>query len=202
MFIYQVNQLKNDIHPEPGVIRKEEVKNLYTRDSEENFFVKILKFAPYDPKVFQLNELILKLNFYLRDKSALFVFLKSITTNSTKRHFNYMSWLYNQEESLNEYREYIKQIINFSRAQGLSLNFILLPYAYQINNDCDNKLLEPQIEVQRIFDELQFKLYDFTEDFCSNSDKKNLFFKFDPVHLSIYGHKFVSSLLIEKKIVK
>jgi len=36
----------------------------------------------------------------------------------------------------------------------------------------------------------------------NSSDKKNLFFKFDPVHLSIYGHKFVSSLLIEKKIVK
>jgi lysophospholipase L1-like esterase len=181
----------NDIHFEQGVIRKERAKNLYTRELKENFFVRILK-----------NELLLKLNFYLRDKSALFVFLKSITTNPIKRHFNYMSWLYNEEELLNEYREYIKQIINSSRAQGLSLNFVLLPYAYQINNDCDNKLLKPQIEVQKIFDELQFKLHDFTKDFCLNSDKNNLFLKFDPVHLSIYGHEFVSSLLIEKKIVK
>jgi|ETNmetMinimDraft_33_1059910.scaffolds.fasta_scaffold41098_2 lysophospholipase L1-like esterase len=180
----------NDIHFKQGVIEEEEIKNLYVHNPEENFFIKILK-----------NELPLKLNFYLRDKSVLFIFLKSITTNPIKRHFNYMSWLYSDKESLNEYREYIKQIINSSSAQGLNLNFVLLPYAYQINNDCDSKLLKPQIELQRIFDELQFKLYDLTKDFCSNSNKKNLFLKFDPVHLSIYGHEFVSTLLIEKKII-
>lgn len=171
----------NDIVPFQGVVKKEDINN-------NNFFENFLK-----------NKFTINLNIFLREKSALFVFLKGIFTNPVKRHYDYMLALYEGEENLNESENYIKRIRQFSSKNNIKIKFILLPYAYQINKNCRKDLMAPQKFINKIFTKQDLKLYDYSSNFCKNKDS-NFFLRFDPVHLSKYGHKYVSNLLMEDKI--
>ena len=180
----------NDIHLKQGVASEDELKK-NTDYQKDSFFIKFLK-----------NKTFVKINIFLREKSALFVFLKSIGTNSVKRHYEYMRKAYEDDNLLVKYSEYIKEIKNFSELNNLEINFVLLPYSYQVIKNCEKQYIQPQIKVKRIFQELNLDLYDFTNNFCTDSNGKNFFIGYDPVHLSNAGHKFVSILLIENKIIK
>tara|TARA_B100001093_G_C26838067_1_gene1019243 strand:+ start:711 stop:1709 length:999 start_codon:yes stop_codon:yes gene_type:complete len=179
----------NDIHLDQGVVSKENLKN-NSNQTKESLFINFLK-----------NDIFMKLNLSLREKSALFVLLKSVATNNVKRHYEYMQWRYNDKTLLLKYSEYIKEIKNFSESENLNINFVLLPYAYQIKKNCNDQYLKPQKEIRKIFTELGLNLYDFTDNFCAKKENKNFFIGFDPVHLSKAGHLFVSRLLIENKII-
>jgi len=180
----------NDIHLEQGVVSEDELKKKINYQ-KDGFFIKFLKNKPF-----------IKMNVFLREKSALFVFLKSISTNSVKRHYEYMRRGYEDNSLLIKYSEYIKEIKTFSDSSNLKINFVLLPYSYQVVKNCEKQYIEPQTKLKKIFQELNLDLYDFTDDFCSNKDGKNFFLGHDPVHLSNAGHKFVSVLLIKNKIIK
>ena len=43
--------------------------------------------------------------------------------------------------------------------------------------------------------EKEINYYDFTKMFCNSAKPKKLFYKFDPMHLSIEGHKLVFNKL-------
>ena len=68
------------------------------------------------------------------------------------------------------------------------------------DNSSEDSLLKPQNDIIKIFNKLDLELIDYTHKFCINSDKNELFMSYDPVHLSKYGHKFVSDLLIADKV--
>ena len=148
------------------------------------------------------NNFILKLNLLLREKSYLFVLLKGLLTNPRKRHFEYMNILYEDENNISNFENYIIRINQFSLKNDLNLNFVLLPYSFQIQNNCKKEFLKPQQTINRIFRSLNIKLNDYTKELCSNSLKTDLFLPYDPVHLSVDGHKYVSELLIRDKIFK
>ena len=59
----------------------------------------------------------------------------------------------------------------------------------------------PQMQINKIFKELKVKLHDLSQNFCIEQKKEKLFLNYDPVHLSINGHQFVSSLLMKNKII-
>ena len=61
--------------------------------------------------------------------------------------------------------------------------------------------MKPQTEINNMFQRLNFKLFDFSKDFCNKKDNRKLFLRFDPMHLSSYGHQFVLNLLIKNNIV-
>ena len=174
----------NDIVPFQGVVKKEDINN------KNNFLENFAK-----------NKFTIDLNIFLREKSALFIFLKGIFTNPVKRHYDYMLALYEEEENLKEFEIYIKKIKMFSDENNLKTKFILLPYAHQIHKNCDKDLMLPQKIINEIFSKLSLKLYDYSSNFCNNKDS-DFFLKFDPVHLSKYGHKYVSNLIIQDKIFK
>ncbi len=180
----------NDIHLQQGVARKDEFEKKINYQTD-NFFINLLK-----------NKTFAQINIFLREKSALFVFLKSVGTNTVKRHYEYMYKAYEDENLLNQYKEYIKDIKNFSETNNLEVNFVLLPYAYQLIKDCEKQYIEPQIKIKKIFTELKLNLYDFTDSFCLDNGGKAFFLGHDPVHLSVAGHKFVSILLIGNEIIK
>lgn len=170
----------NDIVPYQGVISKE----------NSNFFDKYFR-----------NNITLKINLFFREKSAIYVFLKSLLTSPVERHYQYMRAMYDDKKNLREFKNYIHDIKKYSKFQNLDTKFILLPYAYQIKNDCKNEFMKPQNEIKKIFNELNLRIYDFSYKFCENSDREKLFLPFDPVHLSKYGHKYFSNLLIDDRIV-
>ena len=147
------------------------------------------------------NELFLKVNFYLRDKSALFNLMKGLGTNTTKRYYESMLWRYKNEDSLMKYEDYIKNIKKFSIENNLNIKFVLLPYTYQIEKKCKKEFLKPQIKIQKIFKENDIQLYDFTNDFCFHEKGASLFLGFDPVHLSNDGHQLVYELISKNNIL-
>ena len=136
----------------------------------------------------------------LREKSSLFVLLKGLFTKPIKRHYDYMNVLYDSENNLKEFENYISQITNFSKKNNLKLEFVLLPYAYQVINNCKENLFTPQFEIIKIFSKLNLDLKNYTNKFCETLNKNDLFLKYDPVHLSNYGHKQLSDLLISDGI--
>ena len=177
----------NDASSHQGVIPKEELNK---SKNKKNLFEDYIK-----------NDLILKMNVFLREKSYLFVLIKGLFTNPIKRHYDYMNILYESEENLIKFKKNIKKIHEFSASNNLKLEFVLLPYTYQILKNCDKQFLNPQNEISKIFTSLGLKINNYTNDFCKKSNNKKLFLPYDPVHLSKYGHKYVSKLLIKDKII-
>ena len=59
----------------------------------------------------------------------------------------------------------------------------------------------PQKKIKRIFNKLNYSLFDFSQDFCNKDNNSKLILNFDPMHLSSTGHEFFSQLLIKKDIV-
>tara|TARA_B100001057_G_scaffold199675_1_gene200351 strand:- start:1258 stop:2223 length:966 start_codon:yes stop_codon:yes gene_type:complete len=168
----------NDAHFDKGVIKN--IK-LQEKHNSEIFYIKILK----------------KINIYLRNKSALFVLLKSKFTKSDERHFDFLIGYYNDQNILKKYKSTILQMHNFSKLKKIKVDYVLLPYSYQIKKNCNNEVLQPQIKINKIFSDLKINLYDLTNEFCQKKEKK-LFLTYDPVHLSESGHRFVSNFLIKK----
>ena len=164
----------NDAHLSKGIIHNKELKN-------ESYFIRTLK----------------HINIFLRNKSALFVLLKSKFTKADERHFNLLSSYYNDQEVLNKYKNTLKKIDQFSKSKNLKVNYILLPYSFQIQQNCNNDVLFPQQIIKNIFYELKMDVNDFTKDFCIKNEKK-LYLNYDPVHLSEKGHTFVYNLIVEK----
>ena len=172
----------NDIVPYQGTIFKKKNKN-------NNFQRNIYEY-PFA----------MRINFFLRERSALFVLFKSLFTNPVERHYNYMKVLYDNEKNLIKFKNTISKISNFAKKNNIKYKFVLLPYAHQVINNCEKEFLKPQEIIKETFDKENLLLNDYTYDFCRISNNKDLFLKYDPVHLSKYGHKYVSDLLIRDNI--
>mgnify|MGYP006135378751 CR=1 FL=1 len=177
----------NDIVLAEGIIKKKDIK--FIRPDDNNIFIKFLK-----------NDFFLDINFFLREKSVLFNVLKAIGTNNVERWFRDIEPYYQKIDYINEYKKNIKEIIEFSKSKKTHVSFVLLPYKYQIIRDCHPDLMRPQYEIQNIFKELNYELFDLSEEFCDKNEKE-LFLNFDPMHLSPKGHDFVSKLLLKKQLI-
>ena len=176
----------NDIVPFQGVISKNSNKK---QAEKKNFFEKNIN-----------DNLATKINIFFRERSALFVFLKGLVTNPSKRHYDLMANLYDNEENIEILKSQLSKIDNYSNVSNIDVSFVLLPYAYQINNDCNENLMKPQKEINRIFKNIKLPIFDYSKKFCNETNKSKLFLPYDPVHLSLLGHKLVSKILINDKI--
>ena len=165
----------NDAHFSQGIVKKHKL------NEDENKYI------------FDIN-ILEKINVFLRNKSALFVLVKSKFTKSDERHFRLLNDYYSDSVVLKKYKETVSKINKFSNSKNLKVEFVILPYSYQIKNNCDKDLLNPQYKINKIFSDLSIKFYDLTNIFCEDNEN-NLFLNYDPVHLSIKGHKSVANFL-------
>ena len=176
----------NDILSESGLLNKEELdekgkKNYFSKYFNKSFFIKI--------------------NFYLREKSTVFNLAKAVGTQNVKRHYNYITPYYDDEFMLKSYEDNLKKMINYSNLNKINIKFVLLPYKYQIKKKCAPELMRPQNQIKKLFNKLNYPLFDFSQDFCDKDNNSKLILNFDPMHLSSSGHEFVSELLIKKGII-
>ena len=178
----------NDIVSYQGVAFKEDLNKPKIK---KNFTENYLK-----------NDIFFKLNIFLREKSAFFVLLKSLITRPVQRHYEYMEILYEKENNLILFESYINKIVKFSKYNDIETEFVLLPYRHQVVNRCKKEYLKPQNKIKKIFNLLNVKLHDYTFNFCDYENNEDLFLSYDPVHLSIYGHRLVSDLVIRNNLIK
>jgi len=176
----------NDLVPYQGAVFKKKEKEKKEIDNFEKNIVK--------------NTFAVKLNVLLRERSSLFVLLKGFLTNPIERHYNYMKVLYDNEKNLKGFEKFVIDIDEFMSKNDLKYRYVLLPYAYQVRNNCKKNFLKPQEIIKEILNKKNLNLRDYTSEFCKIPNNNDLFLKYDPVHLSNYGHRFVSELLMQDNI--
>jgi hypothetical protein len=172
----------NDIH-------LQEASNLIKEEKDNSSDFKIIDFLK-NIKFF------LKVNDMLRSKSVLYLWIKNISSDTSKRYFMYSFLSYKNSKNLLLVESYLKDIKNISISNNLNLTVVVLPYEFQTRKEnCDKKYLFPQEKIREIMDKLEIRFFDYSKNFCKHDDSYELFLKYDPVHLSEEGHKFVYHLI-------
>lgn len=155
-------------------------KNIKKNDHTSRKFIDILKSF----------EFINKLNFFLRNKSYFYMYVKGIFTDPSKRWYQNVDKFYKK----NDINHLLEFMTNLSKITTKDSYIITLPYEYQTRN-CNDKNLFPQKKIQDLLHNKKINYYDFTKYFCNLNNSKDYFRKFDPMHLSPKGHKFVYNLI-------
>ena len=136
------------------------------------------------------------LNKFLRNKSYLYLFLKGVGTDPSKRWFNALHANYENLDP-NVIKDNFKFLNNFSKNIGTNFIVILLPYEYQTRN-CNKNILKPQKMLIKILKDLNIDTKDLTDKFCNDKKSKKNFLKFDPMHLSKNGHTLVYNTILNE----
>lgn len=139
------------------------------------------------------NELISKINAYLNSRSYSYNFFKGVITDPSKRYFVNIKKSY-KKSNLDNIRRYIALLQNKLNEKNIELKIYVLPYEFQTRN-CSNENLIPQRKINMILNDLNVNYQDFTINFCEHAKPKTLFYKFDPMHLSIKGHSLIFNMI-------
>ena len=130
-----------------------------------------------------------KINTFLRNKSYLYMWIKGIGTDPSKRWFLNLFDIYKTVDFKNIEKQFalLKKVSDNINSEFI---VILLPYEYQTRS-CSQHMLKPQENITDILNNLNIISKDLTSVFCEQKKPKKNFYKFDPMHLSKHGHKLV-----------
>ena len=145
---------------------------------------------------FSLEMISNKINAFLRNKSYLYMLVLGIVTDPSKRYFKTILNFY-QNQNLDTFKDYLLVLKNKALKNDIELIIIVLPYEYQTRT-CIEKNFIPQEKIANIISNLKIDFSDYTKEFCKIKKPKNLFLKFDPMHLSPQGHNLVFNLIRNK----
>jgi|TARA_B110000211_G_C14081725_1_gene554866 hypothetical protein len=168
----------NDVYDLSNLIKQKE--DIIQKDKKEPKELKIKNF----------------INSFLRNKSYLYMYLKGITSDPSKRWYqNIDSFYASKDISLTS--NYFKELKIFSEKYNAELYVVILPYEYQTRS-CKSDDFKPQAKISKILFNNKIKFFDFSKDFCNHTNPKKYFYKFDPAHFSVLGHKLIYKLINEK----
>ena len=147
------------------------------------------------------NNFLLELNYFLRSKSALYVYIKSILIDPSKIHF---FRTYNNYIDSDNFEKYEKKLDEFlsKKIEGLDLTVFILPWEFQTREICKNKdLFLPQDLLIGYLKKKEIDFIDFSSYFCDKDNFEKMYLKFDPAHLSSEGHDLMEKLLINNNLL-
>ena len=145
---------------------------------------------------FKSNRYVVKLNFFLRNKSVFYMWIKGIISKPSERHFYHMYAMYQDDSVVEKLSKEINELKKITEKNNLKLSIIVLPYEFQTRvENCNSYFLKPQNKISNTLISLNIKFKDYTEIFCDYEKPSLLFLKYDPVHLSPDGHMLVFNLL-------
>ena len=199
------SNLENNIEIIKKKIKKNNLKNIYVNFSLDDLSVidEIINLKKEDTNKattmlakLRKNEILVYINNFIRTKSVIYIMLKGYIFKTDKIYYKQALNLYKDNDKIKNFNVLMNEVSN----QNLDnkIVFIMIPYSYQINeqnckkNDFAEKLIIEGIEKKNI------KLIKLKEVFCNDKNKQKIFFKFDPSHLSHYGHNLVAKTLKQK----
>tara|TARA_B100001123_G_scaffold11068_1_gene13251 strand:- start:3659 stop:4624 length:966 start_codon:yes stop_codon:yes gene_type:complete len=162
-------------------ISGEKVENTKENNSTNKSFFEKLK----------NNYFLSKINLFLRSRSYTYIWIKGIFTKPSERYFFESFNYYKEKNKINFFKDNILKIYEASRVNNFKINFFILPYEYQVRNNCSDEFLLPQNKIVEIFDKENIEYTNLTQYFCTHDNPVKLYLNFDPVHLSIKGHDLV-----------
>jgi len=140
------------------------------------------------------NKLFKEANSFLRNKSYLYLYIKGIASDPSKRWFFQDLKMYSSE--IKNFEDNLLILKKRSDKDNIIFKIIILPYEYQTRKkECNKVNLLPQIKIKKLLVKHNINFRDLTDNFCNAKNPKSLFYKFDPMHLSKKGHKFVYNLI-------
>ena len=139
------------------------------------------------------NKILVYVNNFIRTKSVIYIMMKGFIFNSEKAYYENAKNLYKIDKNLKTLDGLINDISKHKL--GKKIIFIMIPYSFQLKDkNCEiNDTAEKKII--KIFSGTDLKLIRLKKSFCENENKNKIFFKFDPAHLSKYGHSLVADVL-------
>ncbi len=143
------------------------------------------------------NTILVKINNFIRSKSVIYVWTKGVVFNSEKKYYEFSLNAFKNKDNLKYLEKYLDLIKILSKNNFNKVNFILLPYTYQLkDNNCKNKDLAEKL-IEKNLKKRGFKYIVVKDYLCQDKNKKKIFLKHDPAHLSKYGHKALSKILYD-----
>ena len=149
-------------------------------------------------KKFRNIQITNQINVFLRSRSFFYMWFKGVLTDPAARHFKYDYNAYQVESNIQLLENALQKMNNYFLKKNIAFKVIVLPYEFQTRGDnCFNNFSNPQKILTKILDKLNVNYSNYMQNFCTHKISKELFYKFDPMHLSIKGHNFVYKLLKE-----
>tara|TARA_B100000212_G_C27310595_1_gene505543 strand:- start:23 stop:1042 length:1020 start_codon:yes stop_codon:yes gene_type:complete len=181
--IYCLNDISN-------ISSSEIIKNSNPNKIENNWVHKIKK-----------NRFPLFINKQLRDKSIFYMLIKGILTKPQERYFfaDFKNYLLEIDKlNINN----LKEINEIFKQKNIELIVIISPYEYQVRNaELNNNLLLPQIFLKEFLKENKIIYIDAYPEFLESGFKSSdLFLPYDPMHLSLKGHRILFEI-IQKDLI-
>ena len=145
------------------------------------------------------NFLIVEFNKFIRSKSATYVWLKGYFLNSQENYYNHALLSFKNKENLIGLNKVLNDIIQLNNSKFEDkIVFLNIPYSHQITNgNCKKQDIAEKI-IHDYLKKSKIELVKFKKVFCNDKNKEKIFLKFDPSHLSPYGHRLVSKILEER----
>ena len=139
------------------------------------------------------------INDYLRSRSKLFVWLKTLLLDSQVTTFRFDLTFYQKGEenvraALNPLSELKKEL----DALGVVLKVFVMPYEAQLRASATDADLEPQRLVMKALAAEGIESYDLMPKFKASENTNLLFLYGDPMHLSEEGHAVAAKAVCER----
>jgi lysophospholipase L1-like esterase len=147
----------------------------------------------YDEKLKNVN-LVASFNVFLRDKSKLYLLLKGIVTDPSRRYFlsDYQNYL--DRGTVEKQLQPLEAISILLKERNIAFTVVLVPYEFQLRNF--RPRLDP-VDItlpQRVIGEyLKAKGISFVDTYpdfqaLASTQQSKYFLRFDPMHFSSLGH--------------
>ena len=168
----------------------ESEKNLDNFEEKKTNFISKLK----------KNKIFVLINKFVRSKSVTYVWLKGIFLNSQKSYYDHALASFKNEENLKGLENMLFKISDLNSKEFYNkINFLIIPYSYQINDkNCNGKDYAENV-IDKYFSKAKVELIKLKDVFCGAENKEKIYLKYDPSHLSPYGHEIVANFL-ERRI--
>ena len=141
------------------------------------------------------NSLIEELNVFLRERSKLYLVLKSWLTDPRKRYFEADEANYVDGPRVEAALQPIIRLARLAEYHGIPLNVLIMPYAYQMRSEGRTRL-NPQIMVSDILRRHEVAFVDLFPIFAAaTTGNADMFLPDDPMHLSQQGHRLMRDYL-------
>ena len=143
------------------------------------------------------NKFLILVNNFIKTKSVMYVWIKGSILDSEKRYYLFALKSYKNKNNINFFKKNLNLIKMFNNKNN-KVNFIVIPYSFQISDrNCKKEDLSEKI-IKKYLENMKFQYKSFKRIFCMDPKKDKIFLKYDPSHLSRYGHKIVSKHLIKE----
>lgn len=130
-----------------------------------------------------------KINEFLRMRSKLYLWFKSVVRDSQLLYFHEDIKYYSNEENVKFGMQALADIKKSLDEAGVKMKVFILPYEAQLRPESPDEFMMPQRVIGRFLESNNIDYYDTTPDLRKAGPSRGLYILGDPVHFNPKGNK-------------